>query len=104
MLRYETEDKRATKTGGTLSLLLVVVLIVAFYRSWLDVLDKKEVKAEKSVIRELDPSSVELDEDDFVLAMTFNGINLANSTERYFDIEFTQKVKEFGVSTKTYKI
>ena len=41
LLRYDSEDKRASKTGGIFSIILIVLLVVAFYNSWLNVLDKK---------------------------------------------------------------
>ena len=101
MLRYDSEEKRATNTGAFISIIVMVLLVVAFYSSWLDVLDKKEVRSEDSVIREMDPSSAKITDQNFILAMTFNGINLANTTERYFDFVFTQKYKRYGESTIT---
>lgn len=36
-LRYDGDDQKATKTGGCLSVALITILVVAFYRSWLNV-------------------------------------------------------------------
>lgn len=41
LLRYETDDKKSTKTGGCISILLIIVLLSYFVNSLTDVLDKK---------------------------------------------------------------
>ena len=49
----------------------------------------------------MDPSHITMTEDDYILAMTFNGMDIANTSDRYFDVVFTQKHKSYGVSTVT---
>ena len=41
LLRYETDDKKSTKTGGCISILLIIILMSFFYNSLFAVLDKK---------------------------------------------------------------
>ena len=40
LLRYEMDENKASKTGGFFSIILIVLLTVAFYKSWLTVLEK----------------------------------------------------------------
>ena len=41
LLRYNSLPKKSTKTGGFISIILLIILSVFFVQSWFDVLDKK---------------------------------------------------------------
>lgn len=55
LLRYNSLPKKSTKTGGCISIVLLIVLAVFFVRSWFDVLDKKIINSESYIERDSDP-------------------------------------------------
>lgn len=92
LLRYDTDDKKSTKAGGFLSVALIIVLVIAFYRSWLTVFNKQEIKSEYTVVREMDPSSVSFGRDDFIISVSIAMFNLSDA-DRFFDVEVTQEIR-----------
>ena len=51
LLRYDTDDKKSSKAGGFLSLALIILLIIAFYRSWINVFEKQDVQSDTILVR-----------------------------------------------------
>ena len=49
-----------------------------------------------SVVREMDPSEITLTEEDFILAITFNGLNISQNEDRYFDLSASYKIKKYA--------
>ena len=57
LMRYNKNEVVSSRTGGCFSLLIIIILVVAFYNSWMDMLNKTSVKSESEVTQEPDPSA-----------------------------------------------
>ena len=90
-LRYKLDPDYNTAAGGFVSIILILLLMVVFFNSWMALLNKTDISSTTEVIRQFDPSYLNVDSNNFMFAIGVNGINLSdNSSGKYFDLTMTK--------------
>jgi hypothetical protein len=92
-LRYQGETEYATATGGFFSLVVIVVFMILFTSTGLDVINKVNVTATSNFQSEMEPSPANLTagpNGDFMFAIQILGINFSDPTTTVFEINLVQ--------------
>ena len=90
-LRYKLDPDYNTFAGGVVSIILILLLVSVFFNSWMALLNKTDISSSTEVIREMDPSYIKVNSDDFMFTIGVIGMNLTDRTQKkYFDLKMAK--------------
>ena len=93
-LRYNGESEYATATGGILSLIIIVIFIILFTSTGLDIVNRVTVTATSNFQNEIDPSAANITagpDGDFMFALKIYGVDFNDPATTVFDVILTQE-------------
>lgn len=92
-LRYKGEPEYKTATGGFCSILVIIIFIILFINTGINVLNKKNVSVAYDIQNQADPQSTTLTASPsgkFMFAVNVFGIGVFDATHTNFNVTLQQ--------------
>jgi hypothetical protein len=98
LLRYRNETNYSTLTGGTLSLMIIIIFSAILIQQSIEVITMSSINSQDFTYYVENPTYTSFAFDDqtkFILGVGITGLNLSD-TQRYFDILLSTQVYSYG--------
>lgn len=92
-LRYKEEGDYKTATGGFVSIAIMIIFVILFYNLGTQTINREIINGSISYNIEVEPQPLSIkftENSDFMFSVGINGLNLSDSSIKYFNITLKQ--------------